>query len=337
MTTPLRFAAIGIDHRHIYGMAANMIAAGAEFVGWWTEGHPEPEAGFIKRFPDVPRVASADVLLNDPDIDFIVLSGVPKDRAGWAIKAMEAGKDVVSDKPGCTTTEQLGALRETVAKTGRIWSVSFSERFEVPAATRAAELVAEGAIGRVIQTIGVGPHRLNRPTRPDWFFDRAAYGGILTDIASHQIDQFLFFTGAKDAEITMANVANYANPDDPGLQDFGEVALKSDNAHGYIRVDWYTPDALPTWGDGRLTILGTEGYIELRKYVDVGHEGTDHVILVNGTRCERIDASDAGLPYFGRLLDDFRTRGESAMSQDHVFKVCELALQAQAMAEKGAQ
>jgi len=328
-----RFAAIGIDHRHVYGMAGNMIDAGAEFVGWATEGHPETEAGFLKRFPDVPRSDNAEALLNDPNIDFIILSGIPRDRAAWAIKAMEAGKDVLSDKPGCTTLDQLAALQATVKKTQRIYAIDFSERFEVPAVTRAAELVADGAIGRVIQTLGIGPHRLNRPSRPDWFFDRAAYGGIITDIASHQIDQFLFFTGSIDAEITLANVANYANPSDPGLQDFGEIALRSDQGHGYIRVDWYTPDALPTWGDGRLTILGTEGYIELRKYVDVGHDGTDHVILANATRCERFEASDAGLPFFGRLLNDFRDRSETAVGQAHVFKVCELSLKAQAMAE----
>jgi predicted dehydrogenase len=329
----LRFAAIGIDHRHVYGMAANLIDAGASFAGWWTEGHPGTEAGFLERFPDVPRAASPEVLLDDPSIALILLSGIPRDRAAWAVKAMEAGKDVMTDKPGCTTLEQLDAIRATVAATGRIWSVDFSERFEVPAVTRAAELVAEGAIGRVIQTVGLGPHRLNRATRPDWFFDRDAYGGILTDIASHQIDQFLYFTGSTEAEITLASVANYANPDDPGLQDFGEIALRSPQGHGYIRVDWYTPDALPTWGDGRLTILGTEGYIELRKYVDVGQEGTDHLILVNGTRCERIDASAAGLPYFARLIADIRDRSETAMPQAHAFTVSELALRAQAMAE----
>lgn len=329
----LRFAAIGIDHRHVYGMAANLIDAGATFAGWWTEGHPGTEAGFLERFPDVPRAASPEVLLDDPTIGLILLSGIPRDRAAWAVKAMEAGKDVMTDKPGCTTLEQLDAIRATVAATGRIWSVDFSERFEVPAVTRAAELVAEGAIGRVIQTVGLGPHRLNRATRPDWFFNRDAYGGILTDIASHQIDQFLYFTGSTEAEITLASVANYANPDDPGLQDFGEIALRSPQGHGYIRVDWYTPDALPTWGDGRLTILGTEGYIELRKYVDVGHAGTDHLILVNATRCERIDASAAGLPYFARLIADIRDRSETAMPQAHAFTVSELALRAQAMAE----
>ena len=330
----LRFAALGLDHRHIYGMAGNMIAAGAEFVGWWTEGNPGTLDGFDKRFPGVPRAMDKAQLLDDPTIDLILISAIPRDRAALAIAAMEAGKDVMVDKPGCTTLEQLEAIKACVARTGRIWSVDFSERFEVPSVTRAAELVAEGAIGKVVQTVGLGPHRLNRPTRPDWFFERDAYGGILTDIASHQIDQFLYFTGATDAEITLASVGNFANPSDTGLQDFGEIALRAPEGHGYIRVDWYTPDALPNWGDGRLTILGTEGYIELRKYVDVGgRDGTDHLVLVNGTRCENIDASDAGLPYFARLAADIRDRTETAMPQAHAFKVMELGLKAQEMAE----
>lgn len=335
MTAPIRFAAIGIDHRHIFGMSQNMMDAGAQFRGWWTEGAPETLESFTKRFPDIPHVESADALLNDPDIDLILIASIPRDRAAWAIRAMKAGKDVMTDKPGCTTMAQLDDIRACVEETGRIWSIDFSERFEVPAVTRAAELVAEGAIGKVVQTVGLGPHRLNRASRPDWFFERDAYGGILTDIASHQIDQFLFFTGSIDAEVSMASVGNYANPDDPGLQDFGELALRSDKGHAYIRVDWYTPDALPTWGDGRLTILGTEGYIELRKYVDVGGaSGTDHLILVNGTRCEKIDASDAGLPFFARLAADIRDRTETAMSQEHAFKVCELSLRAQELAER---
>lgn len=330
----LRFAALGLDHRHIYGMAANMAAAGAEFAGWWTQGTPATLPGFARRFPGVPRAADAEVLLDDPTIDLVLIAAIPRDRAALAIAAMEAGKDVMVDKPGCTTSAQLEAIRACVARTGRIWSVDFSERFEVPCVTRAADLVADGAIGRVVQTVGLGPHRLNRATRPDWFFEREAYGGILTDIASHQIDQFLFFTGSSEAEITLASVGNFANPDSPGLQDFGEIALRSDSGHGYIRVDWYTPDALPNWGDGRLTILGTAGYIELRKYVDVaGREGTDHLLLVTGDRCEMIDARDAGLPYFSRLANDIRNRTETAMPQSHAFAVMDLALRAQALAE----
>ena len=330
----VRMAVVGLDHRHAYGMAANMIDAGAELVGWWTEGDPGTLDGWGERFPGVPRAEDRRTLLDDPSIDLVLIADVPSRRADRAVEAMRAGKDVMVDKPACTTLAQLDAVRACVAETGRIWTVDFSERFEVPAVTRATELVAAGEIGTVVQTLGMGPHRLNAPTRPPWFFEREHYGGILADIASHQIDQFLHFTGSTDAEITLASADNVAHPDTPGLQDFGEVALRSGKARGYIRVDWFTPDALPNWGDGRLTILGTEGYIELRKYVDVaGRDGTDHLFLVNGTRCEHIDCSDAGLPYFGRLIADIRDRTETAMAQDHAFTVTRLALEAQAMAD----
>ncbi|MCJ8307463.1 MAG: Gfo/Idh/MocA family oxidoreductase [Rhizobiaceae bacterium] len=333
---PLRFAALGLDHRHIYGMAENMQDVGGEFVGWWTKGDPGTLDGFNKRFPEVIERRFDDYreLLEDESIDLILIAAIPCDRAALAIEAMQHGKDVMVDKPGCTTQQQLDAIKACVAETGRIWSINFSERFEVASVTKAAELVQQGAIGKVVQTAGLGPHRLNRATRPDWFFDKPSYGGIICDIASHQIDQFLYFTGSEDAEVTMASVGNFANPGDPGLQDFGQLSLTSDQGHGYIRVDWYTPDALPTWGDGRLTILGTEGYIELRKYVDVAREDTtDHLYLVNGTRCEHIDCRDAGYPYFANLANDIRNRTETAMPQAHCFKVMELALKAQQMAE----
>ena len=334
MSRPLRIGIVGIDHRHIYGMATEMVKEGAELVCWWTDGTPATLDGFLKRFPDLPRLPTMGEVLARGDIDLILISSVPADRADQAIRAMRAGKDVMVDKPGCVDLDQLAAIKACVAETGRIWSIDFSERFEVPAVTRAAELVADGAIGRVIQTIGIGPHRLNLNTRPDWFYQRDRFGGILTDIASHQIDQFLFFTGSEDARITLASTGNFGNPATPELQDFGQIALESPQGLGYIRVDWFTPEALPNWGDGRLMLLGTEGTIELRKYVDVGGaEGTDHLFLVNGTRCERMDCKDAGLPYFARLTDDIRNRTETAMPQAHAFKVMELAITAQQMAE----
>ena len=329
--TGIRMGIIGIDHRHIYTMAGHMIAAGAELAGWCTVGTPGTLDGFVKRFPDVPRVSHADILLNDPDIGLILTAAIPADRARIALRAMAAGKDVMSDKPGCLTLDELEAVRSEVRRTGRIWSVDFSERFEVPAVTLATDLVAEGAIGTVVQTLGIGPHRLNAATRPEWFFDPKRNGGILTDIGSHQIDQFLHFSGARDAEVALADIQCTRTD---GFQDFGQIVLRSGDAHGYIRVDWFTPDALPTWGDGRLFIQGTEGAIELRKYVDVaGQPGTDHLFLINGSRCERIDASGAGLPYFTRVMRDLQNRTETAMPQDHPFKVMELAIRAQALAE----
>ncbi len=328
---------LGVDHRHIYGMLEGMLGAGCVAVAWWTQGEPMPLAGFLKRFPDLPRVADKRAILEDKSIDLVLIACVPSDRASLAIEAMRHGKDVMLDKPGCVSAAELAALRAAQAETGRIWSVDFSERFEVSAVTLATELVAQGAIGRVVSTTGLGPHRHNPQTRPPWFYSRKGTGGILCDIGSHQIDQFLFFTGSDDAEIVSATSDNLAHREFPDFEDFGEIVLKSADARGYIRVDWFTPDALPNWGDGRLFLTGTEGTIELRKYVDVGGaSGTDHLFLVNKTRCERIDASGAGTPYFAKLAADVRNRTQTAMKQSHAFKATALAIEAQRLAELAA-
>ena len=334
MTRSIRFAAIGLDHRHIYDMISGMQAAGGECAGWWTDGTPETLNGFTQRFPGLPRVQDKRALLEDPSIDVILTAAIADQRASIAIEAMQHGKDVMADKPGCTTLDDLEAIRRTVVETGRIWSVNFSERFLVPAVGEALRLAREGAIGQVVQTIGLGPHRLNAKLRDPWFFERRQYGGILTDIASHQIDQFLVFTGSEDAEIVSASARNLAHPQWPGLQDFGELLLRSEKGHGYVRVDWFTPNGLPTWGDGRLLVLGTEGYIELRKYIDIaGRPGTNHLLLVNGTRVEHIACEGLPLTYFAELTSDVINRTETAMPQAHAFRVMELAIRAQMLAE----
>ena len=331
----LRFAVIGLDHRHIYEQVQRLLELGCTCAGYWTDGEPQPLAGFIKRFPHLPRMDDQRRLLQDPTISLVVTAAVPSERAALAIAAMEHGKDVMTDKPGCTTLAQLAALRDAVARTGRIWSVSYSERFEVRAVTRALDLVRAGAIGRVVQTIGLGPHRLNRKLRPAWFWDKARTGGILTDIGCHQVDQFLVFTGSTEAEIVSAATANHANPADPGFEDWAEMILRSPQARGYVQLDWYTPDGLSNWGDGRLKVLGTEGYIELRKYVDIaGRDGTDHLFLVTNAETRYIDCSAAALPYYADLIQDVQDRGSRSMDQAHCFKVMEIALQAQESADR---
>ena len=246
---------------------------------------------------------------------------------------MRHGKDYLADKPGFTTLDQLAQARAVQRETGRIYSVCYSERFQNRATVRAGELVQSGAIGRPIQTVGLGPHRLNAASRPAWFFERSRYGGILADIGSHQADQFLFFTGSTSAEVVASQVANVAHPEYPELEDFGDMLLRGDGGRGYIRVDWFTPDGLGTWGDGRLTILGTDGYMELRKYIDLaGRPGGDHLFLVDKQETRYIDCRDQDLPFGRQLLNDVRNRTETAMPQAHAFLASELALRAQAMA-----
>lgn len=331
----IKFAAIGLDHRHIYGMSAGMIEAGCEFSCFWTEGMPGPLEGFTKRFPDVPRVHDLQRIFEDETIQLVLIAAAPKDRAALSIEAMKHGKDVMLDKPGCLTREELADVEACIADTGRIWSVNFSERFEVPAVTMVDKLLEEGRIGEIVHVLSVAPHRLNAHMRPPWFWNPADYGGILGDIGTHQIDQFLHFTHSEDAEITRATAGNFRTSEYPAFEDFGELNMSSNTAQGYARLDWYTPDAAPNWGDGRLTILGTEGYIEARKYMDLGGQpGTDHVFVVNKTDCTRFDASEAGTPYFSNLYNDIQNRTEFACSQRHTLTVMKLAIEAQSKAIK---
>lgn len=331
---PQRFAVIGLDHRHAYDLAAYLIEAGMECAGYWPVTTDSGVLdGFRRRFPDLPEVAERERLLDDPTIDVIVTAAVPKDRAPLAVEAMRRGKDVMADKPGITSFEQLAQIEAAVRETGQIFSICFSERFLTPSTEMALSLVRAGAIGRVVQTVGLGPHRLNRPIRPSWFWERDAYGGILVDIASHQIDQFLAFTGSEKPMVAMASVGNFGTGGD--FDDFGEIVLRSERAAGYVRVDWFTPDGLPTWGDGRLTILGTEGTIELRKYLDIeGKQGTDHLFLADKTGTRHIHCEGQNLSYFRAFANDVANRTETAMTQHHCLTVCRLALEAQAMAVK---
>lgn len=330
---PIRFATIGINHDHIYGQTNCLLNAGAEFAGFYAV-EDDLSKTYGEKFPFAPRVDDKRRFLEDDSIDLIVTAAIPGDRSAIAIEAMRAGKDVMTDKPGMITLEQLAEVKKVQAETGRIYSIMYSEHFETRSTVKAGELVAAGAIGKVVSTVGLGPHRLRASTRADWFFKRDRFGGILTDIASHQCEQFLFFTGAQEATVRSATVANRAHPQWPGLQDSGDINLSTKDADGYIRVDWFTPDGLPTWGDGRLFITGTEGTIELRKYVDVaGRPGGEHLFLTDKKGMQHIDCSSVALPYGPQLLDDIRNRTETAMPQARCFAAMELALNAQKLAE----
>lgn len=332
-TARIRFSVIGINHDHIYGMIGAVVRGGGELVSFHVR-EPELASVFAKRYPQAKQVSSEKEILEDKSIHLVLSSIIPDERAPLGVRVMQHGKDYMVDKPGITTLEQLAEVRRVQKATKRIYSIMYSERLENRATVKAGEMVKAGAIGKVIQTIGLGPHRMNPASRPAWFFERNRYGGIITDIGSHQFDQFLFFTGSKKAEIVASQIGNVNHPQYPGIEDFGDVMLRGDGGTGYIRVDWFTPGGLKSWGDGRLTILGTEGFIEIRKNVDIaGPEGGNHLYLVNQKETKYIDCNKEPLPYGEQLVDDIVNRTETAMTQEHCFLATELALRAQKQAQ----
>jgi predicted dehydrogenase len=330
----IRFSVIGLNHGHIYSQTEAVLRGGGQLVSFYAK-EPELANAFAKRYPQAKLARSEKEILEDKSIQLVVSASIPDERAPLGIRVMQHGKDFMVDKPGITTLEQLAEVRRVQQETRRIYSIMYSERFENRATVKAGELVKAGAIGQVIQTIGLGPHRMNAASRPEWFFDRRRFGGIICDIGSHQCDQFLFFTGSTQAEVVSAQVGNVHHPQYPGFEDFGDVMLRGNGGTGYIRVDWFTPDGLNTWGDGRLTILGTDGYMELRKNIDIaGREGGNHLFLVNQKETRYIDCSQEPLPYGEQLVQDIVNRTETAMSQAHCFLATELALKAQQQAQK---
>lgn len=330
-----QFAVAHLDHGHIYGQTNGLRDAGATLKSVY-DPDPARLQAFVDTYPGVQVAASLDEILADPEIRLVNAAAIPGERAAIGMRVMEAGKDYFTDKSPFTTLEQLAQAREVAARTGRKYAVYYAERLHNDAAWRAGELIADGAIGRVLQVLNLAPHRLAKDTRPDWFFDKARYGGILTDIGSHQVEQFLTYAGCADATVNFARVANFNHPDKPGLEDFGEMSMTGDNgASFYTRVDWYTPEGLRTWGDGRTFIVGTDGTMELRKYLDVARQApSSRLFLVNGEGEQEVECLDTtGFPFFGQFIRDCIDRTERAMTQEHAFAAAELSMRAQAMAE----
>jgi predicted dehydrogenase len=329
-------AAARLDHGHIYGMCNGLLEAGAT-LKWVYDPDPRKTDAFRAKFPQARAARSLDEVLADPEIKLVAADPVTSERGPLGCRVMEAGKDYFSDKAPFTTLGQLDEARAVAARTGRKYMVYYSERLHNESAMFATDLLRRGAIGRVIQVICIAPHRLGKATRPEWFFERDKYGGILCDLGSHQFEEFLTYSGAEDAKITHAAVGNFNNPDKPELEDFGEACLVGNNgALNYVRVDWFTPDGLKTWGDGRTFVLGTQGTLELRKYVDVARDDTgDHVYIVDGKGAQRLDVGGkVGFRFFGELILDCLHRTENAMTQAHAFKAAELCLRAQAAARR---
>lgn len=330
------FAAAALDHGHIYGQCKGLIEAGGE-LRYVHDPDAEKVAKFCATFPGVRAVPSLDAIFADDAVRLVAAAAVPSERGPLGLRVLDAGRDYFTDKTPFTALDQLAAARAKVQATGRKYMVYFSERLHVECAVRAGQLIEQGAIGRVVQVLGLGPHRSSPASRPAWFWSREKTGGILCDIGSHQFEQFLHYTGAKSARVVNAQVANYHHKDRLEFEDWGEANLVADNgATNYIRVDWLNPDGLRTWGDGRTFILGTEGYIELRKYLDVARDAEgDQLYLVDGHGEHHVRCHGAvGFPFFGQLILDCLNRTEHAMTQEHAFLAAELCLQAQAQARK---
>ena len=330
---PPRFAVAGIEHLHVFELVGGLVGAGAIEVGHW--GTPGPLLDAYRQWRPDSAELDLDTALR-AEVDLVVLAGIPSERATHAATALRSGASVLSDKPGVTTFEQLDSVLDAEeASTGRWW-VLFSERFCNRAVLEAVRRVHAGAIGRVVDVVGLGPHTLAAAQRPDWFWSPTTSGGILADLATHQIDQFCAIAdpdSKAEVVVTSSSVGNLACPDHPSMQDVGRLTLAGGGAIGSHRVDYLSAAGLPSWGDCRLLITGTEGALEVRANVDpAGAPGSEHLIQVDADGTQRIDTSDVQIDWAQRLVADLRNGTDTLLSRDHIERVCRLALTAQAEA-----
>lgn len=337
----IKFAVCGMSHDHVHGMIGAIQRGGGELVAYWG-AEPDKLAAFRKRYPGAKEAKTQDEIIH-ADVQLILSSQIANERAQIGVRAMKAGKDFLSDKPAITTLEDLAAVRKTVAETKRIFGIMYSERLEVKAAVYAGELIKQGAIGRVVQTINIAPHQIQQGAgdagggygRPDWFWVDKQFGGILCDIGSHQIDQFLYYTGSTEAEVVASQIANINHHDKPHFQDFGDMMLRGNRGFGYVRLDWFTPKGLGTWGDGRLFVLGTDGYIEVRKYTNVAvSKQGNNLFLVNGKEARYIDCNNGPLPFGPQFVSDIVNRTHTAQDQAQCLLAAEISIKAQMAAKR---
>ncbi|MCU1369632.1 MAG: oxidoreductase [Ilumatobacteraceae bacterium] len=324
----IRVGVIGLDHNHGLMLAARLWQAGATIAAH----HAAGPANLVAMRLLGPRARSlpVDAIIEDPSIDLIVTAAIPSERGDIAVRALRAGKHVVADKPGVTTRKGLAAIDVALEETDRRWWVMFGERFENRAISEACRRARLGDVGRIVNVLGLGPHRMGADGRPDWFWDPEATGGILVDIGSHQADQFLTATGAGTAEVITSQVGNVSVPAHPGMQDIGQMVISGGGAIGTHRVDYLSPKGLKTWGDGRLMIVGTEGTIEVRTNVDIaGKKGREHLIIVDAKGTHRIDCGTAKVDWAKRLVADVADGSDTFVSADHVRAVSDLTLRAQ--------
>ena len=325
---------IGLDHGHIYGMCNGLSEAGAD-IELVYDPDPAKVQKFITAFPQTQPARTKEEIIESSRIKLVAAAPVPYQRAGLGIEVMKHGKDYFTDKAPCISLDQIAACRTAVQETGKKYAVYYSERIHVEAAVFAEKLIADGAIGRVIQVVNLAPHRANIHQRPEWFFHKKNYAGIIVDLGCHQIEQFLFYSGSKTATLQSSQTANYNFKQYPDFEDFGAATFIGDSgANCYMRVDWLTPDGLGAWGDGRCFIQGTEGYIELRKYIDVARSKEGDMVYLVDHKGERsyCAAGQAGFPFFGQLIRDCLDRTETAYNQEVFFNAIELAVIAQTAA-----
>jgi D-xylose 1-dehydrogenase (NADP+, D-xylono-1,5-lactone-forming) len=148
---------------------------------------------------NIPRAhASYEALLADPEIDVIYISLPNHLHVEWTIKAVEAGKHVMCEKPLALSVEDVDAVAAATQKHGRVVAEAFMYRHH-PQTLKAQGLVANGSLGSLKLLRGDFSFVLDR--EGDIRFDPAMGGGSIWDVGCYPISYARSVVGAEPLEV----------------------------------------------------------------------------------------------------------------------------------------
>ncbi|NPV80086.1 MAG: Gfo/Idh/MocA family oxidoreductase [Firmicutes bacterium] len=328
----IKIAVVGLAHPHIYDFLNEALGLDGVRLTGIVEEDATTRLNASKRYGQVPAFETMDDLLESVDVDLIATAAVNNRKADIIVNALKKGKHVISDKPLVTTMEDLERVKEAFREAGpnaRLCML-LTERYN-PSLVTAKQVIDSGEIGEIVNCIALRPHRLAPSTRPLWMFNRKEYGGIIVDLAIHDIDILRWFTGSDIAKIFAAHHSNSRFRQFKEFEDNGEIFLALDNGStAFIRVDWLTPDGYPHHGDCRVLVVGTKGQVEARTIESRVEVFSDTHSPREVPLCKR--PSTLAEDLIRSILDP---EYEPVIRAEDIFEATRVSLEARAMADTG--
>ncbi|MFC1461338.1 Gfo/Idh/MocA family protein [Verrucomicrobiota bacterium] len=335
----LRFALAGLKHDHVITMIKEITSCSSTEI----TATYEEDLSYCRELVNDKLVKitndNYEEMLSETDCDVVVIADAYGRRGAMVIRALQAGKHVLCDKPVCTRLEELR----------KIHALSVQKRLKIGcmldlrgdgALRTARRLISEGRIGEVQTVTFHGQHALYLETRPRWYFDPEQHGGTINDLSIHGLDALTWLTGRKIVEIVAARDWNAKAKPHPLFKDCAQVMLKLENDGGalgdvsYLAADYcgrMDHDARiypPGW---RFTVHGTCGALE------VYHASPDVLLSCDGDRHPIIVPAEPSVhdSWLMDFLDDIgnKTR-DGGLTTDQILRSSLAAIIAQQAADK---
>ncbi|MGQ9632259.1 MAG: Gfo/Idh/MocA family protein [bacterium] len=320
----MKFGIIGCQHGHIAQFIDEMLAIpGTEFLGI-VEDDPWLAESLSRRY-DVPLLERREDLLN-LGVELVGSSARNDLKADLICYCLGRGLHVMVDKPLVITLGDLGRVMSAVEGSRAQLGLMLTERFNPPIA-HLKNLIDRGELGRIVHFTILKPHKIVASTRPPWHFVKSQNGGIIADLAIHDVDLLRWYLGC-EVKSFHAYESQYTLLDKPAFSDNAEIFLIMENgATAFLRPDWLMPDAYPTWGDGRIFCVGTEGCAEIRTTGDpfAGTPG-ELIVTTNKSAPRKITPDPVGRNLAQDFIDRIEGRGICLLTHSEIFKSTETTL-----------